>query len=109
MSESPTKLDALGELLGVEDDTREVERPARRGPAVGEVLRGATTPRPTAPPPAGERLSSRDDNGDDAATAGPAARQKQPSSRVQPAKETPAGARPARQRTSANLPVELVD
>jgi hypothetical protein len=109
MSETPTKLDALGELLGVEDDTGEQERPAARGPAVGDVLRGSPTAKSVAGPQTSppERVWPPEDAGYDA--AGRSVRPRRPSKRVADGVESPAGTRPGRQRTSANLPVGLVD
>lgn len=102
MSETPTKLDALGELLGVEDDTREHERPAARGPAVGEVLRGSPPATTVAAPPtpSAERIRPPDETAHDGAGRADPPRQPKRAGRK---------ARPGRQRTSANLPVGLDD
>lgn len=114
MSDVPSKLELLGDLLGVHDDTREIERPPR--PAVGAVLAGD---HPPAPPTT---------EGDDA-TAAPVSAERPVVDRVAPVRseslppERASGDRasarrrpiPGRSvtdrpmRTSANLPVVLVE
>lgn len=112
MSEVPTKLDALGELLGVEDDTRELERPVARRPAVGEVLRGETPAEPTtqpAPPKiAAGRQPPREQSGVRASADRPA-RQSRAGGEPVEGSGSSARSRPGRHRTSASLPVELVE
>jgi hypothetical protein len=100
----PDKLSALGELLGVQDDTTEYERPAERRPAVGEVLRGGVAARAgdQPAPPWTTRASERPNL--DAPPVRP------PTGRQRRGGEDPE-ARPKsnRQRSSANLPIALVE
>lgn len=110
MSEVPTKLDALGELLGVEDDTRELERPVARRRAVGEVLRGGasaeTMTEASVPTAAAPWRTGQGDVGTGGAPRQPAAAQREGGEEGSGSRRR---SRAGRQRTSANLPVVLVD
>ncbi len=110
MSDVPSKLDALGDLLGVQDDTRDIERPAPRRP-VGEILRGGPVPAvdqslldvveadtPVPPVPATESTPT------EPRRRSPAARDRARAESV----PTRSARREAGQRTSANLPMPLV-
>ena len=119
MSDLPSKLDALGDLLDVQDDTRELDRPAPRRP-VGEILRGepdsrgfrcgrrrrvptASRARPSGPRAARAGVHTGSNRDPTAPPRTTPTAQPTWTDRRDPRR------RAAGQRTSANLPVGLVE
>jgi hypothetical protein len=116
MSETPSKFDALGDLLGVQDDTAEIARPLQARRAVGDILRGGgspaspTVPTNDPPPPAATEPSA------ETTSQQPGNRpMRTPLSTATETTTEPAAAadhahrRIPGRRTSANLPVSLVE
>jgi hypothetical protein len=116
MSDTPSKLEAIGDVLGVQDDTRDLERPSAPRKAVGDILGADRVGRPIESTERGAAMALPDDTvrrsrprrPDPAADTTTTPSAPAPAARSS-APRSPHAAREPSRRTTANLPLSLVD